>query len=176
MKWPSCPRIPAVPGFPWRIWFCPTGDCSDAAFVTIMCSGTAFQASQRQQRSLSITETLGENTLSEPHGHIPKRFKIARRYQWIAAATSAVFVLCVFIGWPLGYVWPSAIGFLGFLPAVWLFNIKCHNCGYAAFSNYATDERLKHDERFWTRFWGQEYDGVHLPLPTACTKCGAPFI
>jgi hypothetical protein len=103
------------------------------------------------------------------------RFQIARRWQWLAAATAALFLLACFVGWPLGYAWPSAVGFLGFVPSVWLFGIKCHICGWPAFTNYEAEERLRRDERFWTRFWGKEYGGVHLPLPSACTKCGAIF-
>lgn len=47
---------------------------------------------------------------------------------------------------------------------------------YSAFADFHADERLRRDERFWTRFWGKEYGGVHLPLRDRCTKCGAHFI
>ena len=114
--------------------------------------------------------------MSERSRLVPKRFHIARRWQWIAATASGLFVLTCFIGWPLGYLWPSAVGLVTFLPSVWLFNIKCYNCGSPAFRDYGAEERLKKDERFWTRFWGKEYGGVRLPLPCACTKCGSSFV
>ena len=115
--------------------------------------------------------------MSERSRPVPKRFRIARRWQWIAAAASGLFVLACFIGWPLGYLWPSAVGLVIFLPSVWLFSIKCYNCGSPAFTDYHAEERLKKDERFWTRFfWGKEYGGVTLPLPCACTKCGSSFV
>ena len=107
---------------------------------------------------------------------IPKRFRIARSWQWFAAAASAVFVLTCFVGWPLGFLWPSFVAFLGFIPSVWLFNIRCYKCGYPAFADFQADESLRRDERFWTRFWGKEYGGVHLPLRDKCTKCAAHFI
>ena len=80
-----------------------------------------------------------------------------------------------FIGWPLGYFWPSAIGLLGFLPAVWLFSIKCHACGYPAFAHFKADEKLNADKRFRARLWGKDHGGIHLPLGSACTRCGASF-
>jgi hypothetical protein len=46
----------------------------------------------------------------------------------------------------------------------------------SCFADFQADERLRRDERFWTRFWGKEYGGVHLPLRHRCTKCGANFI
>ena len=106
---------------------------------------------------------------------IPKRFQIARRWQWPAAFASAVFFLSCFIGWPFGYFWPSAVGFTLFIPAVALFNIKCDACGYPAFQDYRANERLKLDDRFRTRFWGKEY-GVHFPLRSECSKCGTCFV
>jgi hypothetical protein len=114
--------------------------------------------------------------LSEQRNPVPKRFEVARRWQWFAAAASALFVLACFIGWPLGHFWPSVIGFVGFCPSVWVFSIKCYNCGWPAFEDYETQEKLKRDQRFWTRFCGKEYGGVILPLPRACTKCGASFV
>jgi len=107
---------------------------------------------------------------------VPKRLKAARRWQWPAALASAFFAAACFILLPLGYWQPAAIGLFGFLPAVWLFNIKCHRCGSPAFADYQADEKLKLDERVWTRIWGKEYGGIHLPLKSACTKCGAPFV
>ena len=107
---------------------------------------------------------------------VPKRFELARRWQWPAAVVSAAFVLSCFIGWPFGYFWPSAIGLVLFIPAVTLFSIKCDACGYPAFQDYKADERLRLDNRCWTRFWGKEYGGVHLPLRTECSKCGARFV
>jgi hypothetical protein len=118
---------------------------------------------------------LGEIGVSGQGSPFPRRFQIARRWQWTAGAASAAFVLSCFIGWPLGYLWPSAITLLGFIPSAWLFSIKCYNCGWPAFTDYEADERLRRDERFWTRFWGKEYGGVSLPLRSECTKCGANF-
>ena len=108
---------------------------------------------------------------------IPKRFAIARRWQWPAAAGVALFFLACFVGWPLGYLWPSAAGLVLFLPAVALFNIRCHACGYPAFADYQADERERTRQLrgFWARFWGREPGGVHLPLRSACSKCGARF-
>jgi fatty acid desaturase len=114
--------------------------------------------------------------LSEQRQPIPRRFDIVRRWQWMAAAASAFFFIACFIGWPLGYFWPSAIGFLGFLPSVWVFSIKCYSCGWPAFTDYEAEEKLRRDDRFWSRFWGKEYGGVNLPLPRACSKCGACFV
>jgi hypothetical protein len=112
----------------------------------------------------------------EKHRQIPRRLRIARRWQWGAAAASAVLILSCFVGWPLGYLWPSALAFVGFLPSVWVFSTKCYNCDWPAFADYEADERLRLDERFWTRFWGKEYGGVKLPLPCSCSKCGATFV
>jgi hypothetical protein len=112
----------------------------------------------------------------EQRSPVPRRFSIARRWQWVAAAASALFVLACFIGWPLGYLWPSAIGFVAVVPSVWLFSIKCHNCGWPAFTDHEADEALKQDNQFWTRFWGKEYGGVRLPLASTCTKCGTSFV
>lgn len=111
----------------------------------------------------------------EPRNPVLKRLRIARRWQWIALAASVGFFLTCFVGWPLGYLWPSAIGFVGFLPSVWLFSTKCYNCGWPAFTDYEAEEKLRLDESDWTRFWGKEYGGVTLPLPGSCTKCGASF-
>ena len=61
---------------------------------------------------------------------IPKRFMIARRWQWQAAFACALFVITCFVGWPFGYFWPSVVGLIVFLPAVWLFNINCYECGW----------------------------------------------
>lgn len=105
----------------------------------------------------------------------PNKFQIARRWQWFAAAGAAFCFLTCFIGWPLGYFWPSAIGFFAFLPSVWVFNLKCYNCSWPAFTNYEAEQKLKADQRFWTLFWGKEYGGVTLPLPSSCSKCGADF-
>ena len=107
---------------------------------------------------------------------IAKRFTIARKWQWPAAIASVLFVLSCFIGSPLGYLWPSAIGLALFIPAVMLFNIRCDTCGYPAFQNYQADEQLKLDNRFWTRFGGKGYGGVHLPLRSECSRCGARFV
>ena len=123
-----------------------------------------------------IHEVVEELELTEKLNSVSKRLRIARRCQWIAAAASAIFALTCFVGWPLGYLWPSAIGLAVFLPSVWVFNTECHNCGWPAFTNYEAEEKLRLDERFWTNFWGKEYGGVHLPLPSACTKCGASFV
>jgi hypothetical protein len=71
---------------------------------------------------------------------------------------------------------PSLVALLGFIPSIWLFNTRCYKCGYPAYADFQADERLTRDERVWTRFWGKEYGGVHLPLPDRCTKCGADFI
>jgi hypothetical protein len=60
---------------------------------------------------------------------VPNRLRIARRWQWPAAIVSAFFFISCFVGWPLGYWLPSAIGLIGFLPAVWLFCTNCHKCG-----------------------------------------------
>lgn len=109
-------------------------------------------------------------------GKALRRLNIARRWQWVATAASVLFILTCFVGWPLGVLWPSAIAFVGFVPSVWLFNTKCYRCGLGAFTHYAADEELRRDERFWTRFWGKEYGGLHLPLPSECTKCGASFV
>lgn len=106
---------------------------------------------------------------------IPTRFKIARRWQWQAALASALFLITCFVGWPLGYLWPSAVGLIGFLPAVWLFSIKCHECHWPAFADYHADERLSQDHRLWTRLLGKDYGGVHLPLRPTCTKRSVPF-
>ena len=113
--------------------------------------------------------------LSEQRSRVPKRLRLARRWQWFAAFGSVLFFLACLIGWPLGYLWPSAIGFVAFLPGCWVFNTKCYDCGYPAFASYAADEKLRGDKRFWTRFWGKEYGGVNLPLRRACSKCGARF-
>jgi hypothetical protein len=114
--------------------------------------------------------------LSEQRSDVPKVFQVARRWQWFAAGASVLFVLACLIGWPLGYFWPSAIGFFGFFPSVWIFSIKCYNCGWPAFTDHEAQEKLNRDQRVWTRFWGKEYGGVMLPLPGACTKCGASFV
>lgn len=113
--------------------------------------------------------------MNEERSPIPRRFRIARRWQWVAATGSALFLLASLIGWPLGYLWPSAIGFVALLPSVWLFSTKCHSCRWPAFTNHDAEEALKEDQRVSTRFWGKEYGGVRLPLPNACTKCGASF-
>ena len=107
---------------------------------------------------------------------IPKRFDIARRWQWPAVVASILFILSCFIGWPFSLFWPSAIGLVLFIPAVALLSIKCHACGYSAFADYQAGDRLRLDDRFWPRFWGKEYGGVHLPLRSACSKCGAHFV
>ena len=114
--------------------------------------------------------------MTEDTAAIPKRFGIARRWQWPAAVVSASFILSCFIGWPFGFLWPSAVGLVLFIPAAALFNIKCHACGYPAFAYYQEDERLRLDKRFWTRFWGKEYGGIHLPLRSECSKCAARFV
>jgi len=114
--------------------------------------------------------------MAADRSQIPKRFEIARRWQWPAAFASVAFLLACFIGWPLGYLWPSVVGLVLFIPAVALFNIKCDACGYPAFEDYQASERLRLDNRFWTRFWGKEYGGVHLPLRSECSKCGARFV
>lgn len=109
---------------------------------------------------------------------IPKRFAIARRWQWPAAAGIAVFILTCLVGWPLGYLWPSVAALVVFLPAVALLNIKCHACGYPAFADYQADERERTRplSGFQARFWGREQGGAHLPLRPACSKCSAPFV
>ncbi|MBX7531594.1 hypothetical protein K3165_01500 [Qipengyuania sp. 1XM1-15A] len=114
--------------------------------------------------------------MSEQKPSIPKRFQIARRWQWPAAVASALFFLSCLIGWPLDAFWPSAVGLAFFVPAVLLFNIKCYACGFPAFADHQANERLRNDDRFWTRFWGKEYSGVHLPLRTSCSKCGVSFV
>jgi hypothetical protein len=114
--------------------------------------------------------------MNDQVNRIPKRLRIARRWQWWAAAAIAVFVLSCFVGWPLGFLLPSLVALLGFIPSIWLFNTRCYKCGYPAYADFQADERLTRDERVWTRFWGKEYGGVHLPLPDRCTKCGADFI
>jgi hypothetical protein len=114
--------------------------------------------------------------LIEQRSPISRRLQIARRWQWVAAVASVLFAITCFVGWPLGYLWPSAIGFAAFLPSVWVLSTKCSNCGWPAFTDYEAEEKLKRDERFWTRFWGKEYGGVNLPLPCACSKCGASFV
>ena len=107
---------------------------------------------------------------------VPRRFGIARRWQRVAAVAFSLFFLACFIGWPLGYLWPSAIGLVGFLPSVWLFSIKCYDCGWSAFTDFEAEEALKQDRRFWSQFWGKDYGGVSLPLRSTCTKCGASFV
>lgn len=107
---------------------------------------------------------------------VSKRLHIARRWQWVAAATSILFVFACLVGWPLGHFWPSVIGFAAFIPSAWVFSTKCGDCGWPVFTDYEADERLRRDERFWTRFWGKEYGGVNLPLARACTKCGANLV
>lgn len=107
---------------------------------------------------------------------VPKRFETARRWQWPAAIASVAFFLSCFVGLPFGYFWPSAIGLVLFIPAAALFNVKCDACGYPAFQDYRAGERLRLDKRFWTRFWGKEYGGVHLPLRSECSKCGTRFV
>jgi hypothetical protein len=107
---------------------------------------------------------------------IPKRFDLAHRWQWPAAVVSASFILSCFVGWPVGLYWPSAVGLVLFIPSAALFNIKCHACGYPAYADYHADEQLRLDNRFWTRFWGKHYGGVHLPLRSECSKCGARFV
>ena len=114
--------------------------------------------------------------MGEQRSQVPSRLQIARRWQWMAAIASALFGLACFVGWPLGHLWPSAIGFVAFLPSVWVFNTKCYACGMPAFGDHAAEERLRKDRSFWTRFWGKEYGGVRLPLPSACTRCDAPFV
>jgi hypothetical protein len=116
------------------------------------------------------------NRMAADRSAIRKRFKIAQRWQWPAAIASAVFFLSCFIGWPLGYFWPSAVRLVFFIPAVALFNIKCVACGYPAFADYQADAGLRLDNRFSTRFWGEDYGGVHLPLRCECSKCGARFV
>tara|TARA_B100000749_G_scaffold256044_1_gene224473 strand:+ start:474 stop:818 length:345 start_codon:yes stop_codon:yes gene_type:complete len=113
--------------------------------------------------------------MKQPDGPIPQRFDIARRSQWVAAFACALFAITCFVGWPLGYMWPSVVALIGFLPAVFLFNIHCYACGWPAFTDYPAEQRLSEDRRFWTRFWGKDYGGFHLPLRSQCTKCGAPF-
>ncbi|MBO9500608.1 hypothetical protein [Brevundimonas sp. A19_0] len=113
--------------------------------------------------------------MSEPPNSIPPRFAIARRWQWVALAGASLAVITVFVAWPLGYLWPAAAALVAFLPSVWLFTLKCYRCGWPAFTDHAAEERLKQDQRFWTRFWGKDPGGVHLPLPRECTRCGAPF-
>ena len=106
---------------------------------------------------------------------MPRRFAIARRWQWPAMVASALFVATCFIGWPYGVFWPSIVAFGLFVPAIWLFSIKCHRCGFPAFADYQADHRLAQDEGLQTRFWGKEFGGVHLPLRSACSKCGQSF-
>ncbi|MGN6690098.1 MAG: hypothetical protein ACTHJU_04050 [Sphingopyxis sp.] len=112
----------------------------------------------------------------EQHRPVSTRIRIARRLHWVAAAASILFALTCFVGWPLGYLWPSGIGLAAFLPSIWVFSAKCGNCGWPAFTDYEADEKLQRDERSCTRFWGKEYGGVNLPLSSACTKCGARFV
>jgi len=107
---------------------------------------------------------------------VSKRLQIARRWQWVAATSSILFAFACLVGWPLGYFWPSAIGFIAFIPSIWVFSTKCSNCAWPAFTVYEAEEKLRQDERFWTRFWGKDYGGVNLPLPRACTKCCARFV
>lgn len=114
--------------------------------------------------------------MAEEKSEIPKRFEIARRWQWPAALASALFFLSCLIGWPFSLFWPSLIGLVLFIPAAALFSIKCYACGYPAFADYRTDERVKLDSRLRTRFWGKEYGGVRLPLESGCSKCGAQFV
>jgi hypothetical protein len=114
--------------------------------------------------------------MTAENSEMAKRFTVARRWQWPAAIASSLSILSCFIGWPLGYYWPSAVGLVLFIPAAILFNIKCDTCGYPAFQDYQADERLRLDNRFWTRFWGKGYGGVHLPLRSDCSKCGARFV
>ena len=107
---------------------------------------------------------------------MPRRLRIARRWQWMAASASGLFVLSCVVGWPLGFLWPSALGLVIFLPSVWLFSTKCYNCGWPAFTDFKGEEQLKNDERLWARFWGKEYGGVSLPLPCSCPKCNTSFV
>jgi hypothetical protein len=102
---------------------------------------------------------------------IPKRYAIARRWQWPAAAGAVIFVLTCLVGWPIGYFWPSAAAFVLFLPAVLLFTIKCHVCGYPAFADWQADQKAARG----ARFWGREHGGAHLPLRARCSRCGASF-
>lgn len=103
--------------------------------------------------------------MSERSRPVPQRFRIARRWQWIAAAASGLFALACFVGWLLGYLWPSAFGLVTFLPSVWLFSVKCYNCGWPAFTDFKAEERLKDDDRFWTRFWVRNMAVSHYRFP-----------
>ncbi|MXO58800.1 hypothetical protein GRI89_04500 [Altererythrobacter salegens] len=111
--------------------------------------------------------------MRQPFVDIPSKFQTARRWQWFAAIASGGFILTCFIGWPLGYFWPSIVGLAAFVPSVLLFSIKCHRCGWPAFTDFVAETKLGAAK--WT-FWGKDFGGIHLPLPKACTKCGAQFV
>ena len=118
---------------------------------------------------------IKEFGLNKEYCHPSKRLKAAQRWQWVATVACGLFFLTCFLGWPFGYLWPSAVSLLAFLPSVWIFSTKCNNCGWLAFCDYKTEEKLRNDQRFWTRFWGKDYGGVSLPLPSSCTKCDVSF-
>ena len=125
---------------------------------------------------VNAPERCYNNGMDADNAPIPKRYAVARRWQWPAAIGCGLFALSCFIGWPLGYLWPSAVGLALFIPAIMVFNITCHTCGYPAFGDFQDDERVRRDDRFWTRFWGKQYGGAHLPLRSECSKCGARFV
>ena len=106
---------------------------------------------------------------------IPKRYTIARRFQYPSAFACALFILSCFVGWPLGVFWPSVVGLVFFVPSAFLLSINCYRCGYPAFSDFQADERLRKDESFWSNFWGKDYRNVRLPLKPSCSKCGTAF-
>lgn len=114
--------------------------------------------------------------MSKQVSNLPRRLQIARRWQWGAAAVPAIFVVCCFVGWPFSIYWPSVVAFAATLPSIWLFNAKCYACRWPAFVDFVAEKKLEDDKSLWVRVNGKELGGIALPLPSACTKCGATFV
>jgi len=99
------------------------------------------------------------------------RLALARRWETIARITLFAVMAAIVFVWIFGQPILAFGLVLVAMPAAWLFNLRCEQCGWMVYRQFAT----AHPDRAKDQFLAPLYSKQLWKQPEVCSKCGLSF-